>query len=108
VEETMVPTRTNAVRGPWEADFAFAAGRREGKDIPCVGAKRLVHCSGGDVGTARSAGAAEGRAAAFGAYARRERYLVNVMPREPAATAMETPKTAKCTGFRIHSPEDPI
>jgi hypothetical protein len=75
--------------------------------IPCAGAKRLVHCSGGNAGTTRSAGAA-GRAATFGAYARRERYLVNVMPREPAATAMEIPKTAKCTGFRIHSPKDRI
>ena len=40
----MVPTRTYAVRGPWEADFAFAEGRRDGNFIPCAGAKRLVHC----------------------------------------------------------------
>jgi hypothetical protein len=108
VEETMVPTRTNAERGAWETDFAFAAGIRDGMFIPCAGAKRLVHCSGGDVGTTRSAGAAAGRAADFGAYVRRERYLVSVMPREPATTTMETPNIAKCTGFRIHSPKDRI
>jgi hypothetical protein len=76
--------------------------------IPCAGAKRLVHCEGVDAGMARSAGTAAGRVAAFGAYARRERYLVSVMPREPAATTMEIPKIARCTGFRIHSPEDRI
>jgi hypothetical protein len=65
----------------------------------------LVHCSGGAVGAAFAAAAAAGRAAAFGAYARRESHLDNVMPREPAATTMEIPKTARCTRFRIHSPE---
>ena len=104
----MVPTRTNAVRGPWEADFAFAPGSRDGNFIPCAGAKRLVHCSGAVAGTVRAGGAAAACAAAFGAYARRERYLDNVMPREPAATTMEIPNTAKCTGFCIHSPEGRI
>jgi hypothetical protein len=104
----MVPTSTNAVRGPWETDFAFAAGRRDGMFIPCAGAKRLVHSEGGTVETACAAGGGAGRAAIFGEYARRERYLASVMPREPAATTMEIPKTARCTGFRIHSPEDRI
>jgi hypothetical protein len=44
----------------------------------------------------------------MGAYERRERYLDNVMPREPAATTMEIPNTARYTGFRIHSPEGRI
>ena len=104
LEETIVPTRTNADRGAWDTDFAFAAGSLDGNFIPCAGAKRLVHCSGGIAGTARSAGAAAGRTVAFGAYARRERYLDSVMPREPAATTMEIPNTARYTGFRIHSP----
>jgi hypothetical protein len=108
LEESMVPTRTNAVRGPWEADFAFAEGRRDGNFIPCAGAKRLVHSSGCVVGTARAGGAAAVRVAALGAYERRERYLDNVMPREPAATRIEIPNIARCTGFRIHSPEDRI
>jgi hypothetical protein len=64
----------------------------------------LVHCSGGIVGTLRTGGAAARCAAVLGAYARRERYLDRVMPREPAATTMEIPNTARCTGFRIHSP----
>ena len=59
---------------------------------------------GGDV----RRGGGGGRAAAFGAYARRERYLDNVMPREPAATTMEIPNTARCARFRIHSPEGRI
>src|SRR5512141_664675 len=108
LEDTIVPTRTNAGLAAWGAPFAFAAGSLDGNFIPCAGAKRLVHCSGGRVGTARSAGAAEGRAAVFGAYARRERYLDSVMPREPAATTMEIPNTARYTGFCIHSPEERI
>src|SRR5512143_2653681 len=108
LEETIVPTRTNADRGAWEADFALAAGSLDGNFMPCAGAKRLVHCSGGFVGTPRSAVTVEGRATAFGAYARRERYLDNVMPREPAATTMEIPNTTRYAGFRIHSPEERI
>jgi len=104
----MVPTRTNAVRGTWEAPFAFADGRRDVNFIPCAGAKRLVHSSGVVVGTALAAGAAAARVAALGAYERRERYLDSVTPKEPAATTMEIPNTARCTGFRIHSPEDRI
>jgi len=100
----MVPTRTYAVRGAWDTDFALAEGSRDASFIPWDGAKRFVHCSGGVVGTARDAGSATGRAAECGAYARRERYLANVMPREPAATTMDIPNTASCTGFRIHSP----
>jgi hypothetical protein len=83
-------------------------GSRDGNFIPCEGAKRLVHCSGVVDGTARAAGAAAARAAALGAYERRERYLDSIMPREPAATTMEIPNIARCTGFRIHSPEDRI
>jgi hypothetical protein len=108
LEETMVPTRTNAVRGAWEADFAFAAGSRDGNFIPCAGVKRLVHSSGVVAGTARVAGVAMARDAAMGTYERRERYLDSVMPRETAATTMEIPNTARYTGFRIHSPEGRI
>jgi len=104
VEETIVPTRTNAERDAWETDFAPAEGSLDGKVIPCAGAKRLVHCSGGRLGEVRSAGGAAARAGAFGAYARMERYLDSVMPMEPAATTMEIPNTARSTGFRIHSP----
>jgi hypothetical protein len=69
----------------------------------------LVHCSGGIAAlAARSVGATAGRASAFGAYARRERYLASVMPMEPAATTMEIPNIARCADFRIHSPEERI
>jgi hypothetical protein len=68
----------------------------------------LVHCSGVVAGAARAAGAAAALDAAFGAYARKERYLDSVMPREPAATTIEIPNTARYAGFRIHSPEGRI
>ena len=67
VEETMVPTRTYDVRVAAAPDFAFAEDRWDGIFIPCAGAKRLVHCSGGDGGTTRCAGSTAGRTAAFGA-----------------------------------------
>src|SRR3990172_785385 len=47
VEETMVPTRMKAVRAGWDSPFPLAEERRDGSFIPCPGAKRLFHCSGG-------------------------------------------------------------
>src|SRR5512141_797631 len=72
LEDTIVPTRTNAVRGAWEAPFAFAVGSRDGKLIPCAGANRLFHCSGGGIETVLPAAAAVAEGA-FGEYASRPR-----------------------------------
>jgi len=105
LEETIVPTRMKLVRAAWGAEPALAVGRRDGNFIPCAGANGLFHSSGGAVGTAFSAGSAADRAATSGEYASRPRYLVSIVPREPAATTTDIPKIARYAGVRIRSPE---
>jgi len=107
LEETMVPTRTNAVRGPWDTDFAFAVGGATATSSPARGRRgwSLLRRRSRN-GTRRGSGVV--RATVLGAYARRERYPASVMPMEPAATTMEIPSTARCTGFRHPLPEGRI
>jgi hypothetical protein len=72
-EDTIVPTRTNALRGAWEAVFPSIAGSLDAIFIPSLGAKRLVHSAGVVAGVPGAAGDAAACAVPFGEYASRPR-----------------------------------
>jgi len=106
VEDAIVPTRTKFALGAPDAVLTSVAGSLDASFIPSPGAKRLFQSEGGVEGTPVPAGVAAALASPIGEYASRPRYRVRVAPSETAATTMETPITARQTGFRIHSPSE--